>query len=850
MGAEHKLDLTSDVTHLIVGDTDTPKYKYVAKEREDVKVLQPEWIDAVRKQWMADETIDISALESQYRVPTLAGLKICITGFDDLNFRGQLQKNVIENGGQYTGDLTKDVTHLIANVPSGKKYEYGMQWQKKIVSLRWYRDTLERGMQLEESAYHPTIPDDEQGVGAWNRLSRKPSPPAVKRQRDDSQGAEQPRKLRRTASARFSSQNDTMWSDIVSKEAQDADRPPARKLQVSRSVPDLKNEPTQNDGDRPQSANIACGFFDDKYFVLQAFSAKHAPILRNVLVSHGGTVLDTLGALRAVEHVNSDNKILLLPHQTPLEQVPSSNGLEPEFQVTSELWVEYCMCRKNYQPPKEYTLGRLLPRVRPTGFSKLVICSTGFLGIVPNHIDKIVRLLGATYEQTFKNEASVLLCNSHSGTQQTKQKVDLACRWQIPVVTESWLWTSIQDNRKAPFEAHGLPAAYRPEPRQSKNNSIKLTEQSVEQSKANLRTQYQTTVDSNADATTTPAQRLLKYNKGNTTIVPQPGMEATSHHANAGLESDIDRRQRTNANINGNSPGSQSATIATEKQPLQPLSPNSSPQRRRKDSPKPKKRLFQTFDGNHSDLENSFEPPLPDPEPVDNGRNPPEAPAISEAQSLNSEIRQLLDLKSKAKAKLSESKPSSSGPKKQLMGRALSNLSNASSTSHVRQSRAGSVDSVNTDGVGSEVGPAAGSERRPDARDESSTTTSFIGRATSKLLDGRTTSLSIMAASAAEDHEEQQQQWASNQAAAAAEPALTQLVYEDPEEAIQLREKLAAKRRQRSQLGQKDSDPKPAKPRDVTAEPSRIKDDDVYAAAGWGAGRRTRQRNTSLSKEF
>ena len=31
MGATHKLDLTGEVTHLIVGDIDTPKYKYVAK---------------------------------------------------------------------------------------------------------------------------------------------------------------------------------------------------------------------------------------------------------------------------------------------------------------------------------------------------------------------------------------------------------------------------------------------------------------------------------------------------------------------------------------------------------------------------------------------------------------------------------------------------------------------------------------------------------------------------------------------------------------------------------------------------------------------------------------------------
>ena len=238
MGADHKLDLTSDTTHLIVGSTDTLKYQYVAREREDIKVLRPEWVEAVRDQWMNDLPLDLEALTQQYRMPALAGLKICITGFDDLSFRAQLQKNVLDNGGEYTGDLTKDVTHLVAAKPEGKKYEYGMQWQKKVVSLKWYKDTIERRMQLDESLYHPTVPVTEQGVGAWNRKPR-PSPQLGKRTREDNVGLEPSRKLRRTASARLGSQNQDMWSDIVSGagfEAASNERPP---LKPSISMPAL-----------------------------------------------------------------------------------------------------------------------------------------------------------------------------------------------------------------------------------------------------------------------------------------------------------------------------------------------------------------------------------------------------------------------------------------------------------------------------------------------------------------------------------------------------------------------------------------------------------------------------------
>ena len=83
MGAVHKFDLTSDVTHLIVGETDTPKYKFVAKERPDVKCLKASFIEAVRRSWLEGGETDVEALEKEYKLPTFSGLTICVTGFED-----------------------------------------------------------------------------------------------------------------------------------------------------------------------------------------------------------------------------------------------------------------------------------------------------------------------------------------------------------------------------------------------------------------------------------------------------------------------------------------------------------------------------------------------------------------------------------------------------------------------------------------------------------------------------------------------------------------------------------------------------------------------------------------------
>ena len=83
MGAIHKLDLTSDVTHLVVGDTDTPKYKFAAKKRPDVKCLLPSWVDAVRQSWLSGEETEVEPLEAKHRLPTFYRLRICLTGFED-----------------------------------------------------------------------------------------------------------------------------------------------------------------------------------------------------------------------------------------------------------------------------------------------------------------------------------------------------------------------------------------------------------------------------------------------------------------------------------------------------------------------------------------------------------------------------------------------------------------------------------------------------------------------------------------------------------------------------------------------------------------------------------------------
>ncbi len=83
MGGLFRGDLTADITHLIVGAHFSPKYRYVAKNRPDIRVMTLEWIQKIWEHWIGDQPIHLEEMETQYARPALHSLRICITGVED-----------------------------------------------------------------------------------------------------------------------------------------------------------------------------------------------------------------------------------------------------------------------------------------------------------------------------------------------------------------------------------------------------------------------------------------------------------------------------------------------------------------------------------------------------------------------------------------------------------------------------------------------------------------------------------------------------------------------------------------------------------------------------------------------
>lgn len=206
-----------------------------------------------------------------------------------MSLRNYLQSNTEVNGAEFRKDLTKTVTHLIARVAEGAKYKAATQWNVKVVSYNWFTDCMARGMMLEETLYHPLLPQEQQGAGAWNRYL-----PAVKQKAPEADGSSgpRPRKLRRVASAKLGDQNENIWGDIVGIGYETAEPKPSREdrqaanerrqkdapaLQVAKSfasettfaAPSQSREPTAEPAVERQS-----GFLDECFFLIHGFSSK------------------------------------------------------------------------------------------------------------------------------------------------------------------------------------------------------------------------------------------------------------------------------------------------------------------------------------------------------------------------------------------------------------------------------------------------------------------------------------------------------------------------------------------------------------------------------------------------
>ncbi len=354
-----------------------------------------------------------------------------------------------QSGGEYSGDLTKSITHLIASGPTGNKYKFAKQWNLKLVSQEWLIDSVERGMILNEELYHPEMAAEERGKGAWVR--KRITTPS-KREREESMGDVGARKMRRTLSTKLQSQNEAVWGDILGS-ANNGQTVVGRKRSITDTNADssLHTMSARTDS----SATIGAhhietnkqGTFNGCRFYIHGFGRKLAETMRKHLVSHDADVVATMDL---VEMPHSGRSYIVVPHQTKAEDLPAC--VPPAVSVVTEWWVERCLEAKTCLDPSAAKFDLPFPHPRIENFENIVVSSTGFGGYQLLHLSRVVDLMGGKYDEYFTRNSSVLICNMQR--QVRVEKLEITKEWQIPAVTIDWLLESIRTSTKQPYKLY------------------------------------------------------------------------------------------------------------------------------------------------------------------------------------------------------------------------------------------------------------------------------------------------------------------------------------------------------------------------------------------------------------
>ncbi|KAI0554347.1 hypothetical protein F4679DRAFT_354243 [Xylaria curta] len=479
MGGVHRYDLTPDVTHLIVGKYSTAKYRHVARERPDIKPMAAGWVEAVRRLWVEDQEMDMAALEDSWKLRVFESgggipnsvntaererqrLVCCLTGFEDNNVRAMIEDTVKANGGEYVADLSRRVTHLIVAKPEGKKYNAACRWGIHCITIEWLHDCVERGMILNEECYDPTLPAEERGKGAWVRREVQ-RVTLGKRGRDEAAAAEVGRrKLRKRASMKMNSQNNSIWGDILNQSAGDLSRPddgqressaPAAPLVAdsitsARETPQPIAQPTVTSPSKNTWPALRKGVFSGCRFFVHGFPEPKEQVLFGFLTSHGGQLSSTLEDVASLSHAEPlDQRYLLVPQTSQPDSHPQ---LPDGVHIITEFFIERCIHNKTLFSPTDHVWGQPFPRFPIDGFQNLVICTAGFVNEQLNQIEKTVTQLGATYSEKLNRQVSLLVCPDLASLRE--QKRDLAIYHNIAIVDVEWLWQCITTGCLVPWE--------------------------------------------------------------------------------------------------------------------------------------------------------------------------------------------------------------------------------------------------------------------------------------------------------------------------------------------------------------------------------------------------------------
>ena len=155
MGGEFARALTNDTTHLVAraaGAAGGPSRKYAVWTAMGKAVLGVGWAEAAWGRVAQGRTVNVARLAEVHRLPALAGCVVCVTGLTP-DERVRISACVTRLGGAFVADLTRAVTHLVANEAQGRKVAFAVEWGIVVVHAAWLYDSVQLEACADEALY-------------------------------------------------------------------------------------------------------------------------------------------------------------------------------------------------------------------------------------------------------------------------------------------------------------------------------------------------------------------------------------------------------------------------------------------------------------------------------------------------------------------------------------------------------------------------------------------------------------------------------------------------------------------------------------------------------------------------
>lgn len=399
---------------------------------------------------MAGKDLNLDNYHEQYKAPPFYKLRISLTGFSDSATRDNMVKIIQENGAEYSPDLDRTVSHLIAKHPSGKKFEGAPARGVLVVSEEWLYDSVKRGMILDEKFYDVRWDPEKRGIGAYDR-NHVPVKFALGkrvRQQDavvDPQGR---RKLRRTLSQKLSQAHDAMWADIKAIPVQKPGIGEWQDNEANKAIEEAQEELVAALIE-PPPLNVPQGAFSGITTYIHGFPKNQSDGIQKIVASRGGLVLESSQAVARHSDLESASVYLVTPHNVPDSKLLRIPAILNNVTRVTEWWIEVCCFNNVLVSPTQDRFGAPFFTGPLPGFSNLVIASTSFRDYDLIHISQTIRLLGATYDEWLKPSTSALICKPEPAS---VKKLEFTKEHNIPAVTIDWLWACIDAGQFVPFD--------------------------------------------------------------------------------------------------------------------------------------------------------------------------------------------------------------------------------------------------------------------------------------------------------------------------------------------------------------------------------------------------------------